>query len=206
MYQFNHLVADLWNLLPPDTRLVFSTTILFQTKNTPLQNCVPSLGSFPFPWLLILILAILFTPYRIYLVLDKGYRSFIIITIIIIIIIICIISVFQVYNLSPLQHLPFVEYLHGVHFIRRLQFHYSNLTTKIQWMKIRRITFNQRKFVCLQTKSVKNLNKDWLALGQTLPGKHCQVSTGVSTAPGKHCQVSPGSKHCRVSTGVGIAR
>ena len=31
-------------------RLVFSTNIPFQAQNTPLQNCVPSLGSFPSPW------------------------------------------------------------------------------------------------------------------------------------------------------------
>ena len=30
-------------------KLVFSTNILFQTQNTPLQNCLPSLGSFPSP-------------------------------------------------------------------------------------------------------------------------------------------------------------
>ena len=32
------------------SKLVFSTNIPFQTQNTPLQNCVPSLGSFPSPW------------------------------------------------------------------------------------------------------------------------------------------------------------
>ena len=31
-------------------KLIFSTNIPFQTQNTPLQNCVPSLGSFPSPW------------------------------------------------------------------------------------------------------------------------------------------------------------
>ena len=31
------------------SKLVFSTNIPFQTQNTPLQNCVPSLGSFPSP-------------------------------------------------------------------------------------------------------------------------------------------------------------
>ena len=30
-------------------KLIFSTNIPFQTQNTPLQNCVPSLGSFPSP-------------------------------------------------------------------------------------------------------------------------------------------------------------
>ena len=31
-------------------KLVFSTNIPFQAQNTPFQNCVPSLGSFPSPW------------------------------------------------------------------------------------------------------------------------------------------------------------
>ena len=31
------------------SKLVFSTNIPFQTQNTPLQNCVSSLGSFPYP-------------------------------------------------------------------------------------------------------------------------------------------------------------
>ena len=31
-------------------KLIFSTNIPFQTQNTSLQNCVPSLGSFPSPW------------------------------------------------------------------------------------------------------------------------------------------------------------
>ena len=31
-------------------KLIFSTNIPFQTQNTPLQNCVPSLGSFLSPW------------------------------------------------------------------------------------------------------------------------------------------------------------
>ena len=31
-------------------KLIFSTNIPFQTQNTPLQNCIPSLGSFPSPW------------------------------------------------------------------------------------------------------------------------------------------------------------
>ena len=31
-------------------KLIFSTNIPFQTQNIPLQNCVPSLGSFPSPW------------------------------------------------------------------------------------------------------------------------------------------------------------
>ena len=35
---------------PRYPKLIFSTNIPFQTQNTPLQNCVPSLGSFPSPW------------------------------------------------------------------------------------------------------------------------------------------------------------
>ena len=31
-------------------KLVFSTNIPFQAQNTPFQNCVPSLGTFPSPW------------------------------------------------------------------------------------------------------------------------------------------------------------
>ena len=31
-------------------KLVFSTNIPFQAQNTPFQNCVPSLSSFPSPW------------------------------------------------------------------------------------------------------------------------------------------------------------
>ena len=48
---FSVIGPRLWNSLPPDTRkLIFSTNIPFQTQNTSLQNCVPSLGSFPSPW------------------------------------------------------------------------------------------------------------------------------------------------------------
>ena len=31
-------------------KFVFFTNIPFQAQNTPLQNCIPSLGSFPSPW------------------------------------------------------------------------------------------------------------------------------------------------------------
>ena len=50
---FSVIGPRLWNSLPPDTRnssSLPSTNIPFQTQNTPLQNCVPSLGSFPSPW------------------------------------------------------------------------------------------------------------------------------------------------------------
>ena len=33
-------------------KFIFFTNILFQAQNTPLQNCIPSLGSFPSPWTL----------------------------------------------------------------------------------------------------------------------------------------------------------
>ena len=39
--------ADLCSWYP---KLVFSTNIPFQTQNTSLQNCFPSLGFFPSPW------------------------------------------------------------------------------------------------------------------------------------------------------------
>ena len=44
---------DSWNNIPvalSDTKLVLSTNIPFQAQNTPFQNCVSSLGSFPSPW------------------------------------------------------------------------------------------------------------------------------------------------------------
>ena len=48
---FSVIGPRLWNSLPPDTRkLVFFTNIPFPAQNTPLQNCFPSLGSFPSPW------------------------------------------------------------------------------------------------------------------------------------------------------------
>ena len=49
---FSVIGPRLWNSLPPPwyPKLIFSTNIPFQTQNTPLQNCVPSLGSFPSPW------------------------------------------------------------------------------------------------------------------------------------------------------------
>ena len=44
-------VHDFWNSLPPDTRNSNSLpTFRSRLKNTPLQNCIPSLGSFPSPW------------------------------------------------------------------------------------------------------------------------------------------------------------
>ena len=48
---FSVIGSRLWNSLPPDTRnSEFFTNLLFQAQNTPLQNCIPSLGSFPSPW------------------------------------------------------------------------------------------------------------------------------------------------------------
>ena len=48
---FSVIGPRLWNSLPPDTRnSEFSTSFSFQAQNTPLQNCIPSLGSFPSPW------------------------------------------------------------------------------------------------------------------------------------------------------------
>ena len=44
------LVQDSGIHSPWYPKLVFSTNIPFQTQNTPLQNCVPSLGSFPSTW------------------------------------------------------------------------------------------------------------------------------------------------------------
>ena len=48
---FSVISPRLWNSLHPDTRnsSVF-TNIPFPAQNTPLQNCFPSLGSFPSPW------------------------------------------------------------------------------------------------------------------------------------------------------------
>ena len=48
---FSVIGPRLWNSLPPDTRNSNSLPI-FRSKaqNTPLQNCIPSLGSFPSPW------------------------------------------------------------------------------------------------------------------------------------------------------------
>ena len=40
--------SGIHSLLIPE--LVFSTNIPFQAQNPPLQNCFPSLGSFPSPW------------------------------------------------------------------------------------------------------------------------------------------------------------
>ena len=65
---FSVIGPRLWNSLPPDTRnFVFTTNIPFQVRNTPLQNCLPFLGSFHLPRLSIriLILTILILcPYR----------------------------------------------------------------------------------------------------------------------------------------------
>ena len=47
---FSVIGPRLWNSPPWYPKLIFSTNIPFQTQNTPLQNCVPSLGSFPSPW------------------------------------------------------------------------------------------------------------------------------------------------------------
>ena len=76
---FSVIGPRLWNSPPPPwyPKLIFSTNIPFQTQNTPLQNCVPSLGSFPSPWTVyttrILILAILILcPIEWHLVLDTG--------------------------------------------------------------------------------------------------------------------------------------
>ena len=66
----------LWNSLPPDTRNSNSLpTFCSKLKHTPLQNCIPSLGSFPSPWTVYpdLILAILILcPIEWHLVLDTG--------------------------------------------------------------------------------------------------------------------------------------
>ena len=57
---FSVIGPRLWNSLPRSTTLefttswypkfIFFTNIPFQAQNTPLQNCIPSLGSFPSPW------------------------------------------------------------------------------------------------------------------------------------------------------------
>ena len=48
---FSVIGPRLWNSLPPDTRNSSSLPIFrSRLKNTPLQNCFPSLGSFPSPW------------------------------------------------------------------------------------------------------------------------------------------------------------
>ena len=48
---FSVIGPRLWNSLPPDTRNSNSLPVFrSQAQNTPLQNCIPSLGSFPSPW------------------------------------------------------------------------------------------------------------------------------------------------------------
>ena len=48
---FSVIGPRLWNSLPPDTRNLNSLpTFRSRPQNTPLQNCIPSLGSFPSPW------------------------------------------------------------------------------------------------------------------------------------------------------------
>ena len=49
---FSVIGPRLWYSLPPAwyPKLIFSGNIPFQAQNTPLQNCVSSLGSFPSPW------------------------------------------------------------------------------------------------------------------------------------------------------------
>ena len=48
---FSVIGPRLWNSLPPDTRNSSSLPIFrSRAQNPPLQNCFPSLGSFPSPW------------------------------------------------------------------------------------------------------------------------------------------------------------
>ena len=51
---FSVIGPRLWNSLPRSTswypKFEFFTNIPFQTQNTPFQNCLPSLDSFPSPW------------------------------------------------------------------------------------------------------------------------------------------------------------
>ena len=49
VYLFSWLFIIQLNTLMWKPKLVFSTNIPFQAQNTSLQNCVPSLGSFPSP-------------------------------------------------------------------------------------------------------------------------------------------------------------